>query len=157
MEEEKYQWDFEDLRLKAIQKRRTVEIEKMNLDPNRFIGADLTFGELIEHIKDYKKPRERLWIKINSRNFKRAIDIIAKQIGYYKETRHQTVHFMKCCLVFWFGRVSKAQAHVIDTSFKKAIIPSHIMYHARSRHQQELYGVELNEAEKLKKTLQDVS
>ena len=155
MEEEKFQWDFEELKLKAIQERKRMEIEKMNLDPNRFIEADISLGELIEHMKDYKPPRERLWIKINSRNFKRAIEIIAKQIGYFKDTRHQTVHFMRCCLVFWFGRVTKAQAHVIDTSFKKTINSSHVMYHARSRHQQELYGVELNEAEKLKKKLQD--
>ena len=70
----------------------------MNLDRNRFIEADLSLGELIEHMKNYKPPRERLWIKINSRNFKRAIDIIAKQIGYYKETRHQTVYFNEVLL-----------------------------------------------------------
>lgn len=155
MEEEKYQWDFEELRIKAIQETTTREIEKLKLDPNRFVDADISPEDLLGHMKDYKAPRERLWIKINSKNFRFTIDIIARQIGYYKKYKHRAVSFMRCCLVFWFGKVTKAQAHVIDSNFKQAINAGSVMHHARSRHQQELYGVELNEAQKLKKKLQD--
>ena len=63
MEEEKYQWDFEELRIKAIQETTTREIEKLKLDPNRFVDADISPEDLLGHLKDYKAPRERLWIR----------------------------------------------------------------------------------------------
>ena len=94
---------------------QALETQEMQPDDDAYKGL---FKEIGDEMRKYVPPKERLFVHIDSPEFRMAAAYLRSCINKYRFRQKKGFFLMRCCNVIWFGSKPDPCSHIIDDEFR---------------------------------------